>query len=95
MPKPATTAGRGYGHRHQQLRAQWAPKVEAGLVNCGRPTCGQPILPGQAWQLGHDDHDRSRYNGPEHRYCNESAGGRAGAAVTNGRRQALRHSRAW
>jgi hypothetical protein len=28
------------------------------------------ILPGQDWDLGHDDYDRSRYTGPEHRRCN-------------------------
>lgn len=92
MAKPGGTTARGYGHEHQQLRERWRPKVEAGLVGC--PRCHKPILQDQPWQLGHTD-DRTGYNGPEHRYCNEAAGGRNGAAVTNGQRSALRHSRAW
>jgi hypothetical protein len=93
MPSKGTTHQRGYGIAHQKLRAQWEPKVRAGAVDCAR--CRRPILPGQAWQLGHHDQDRGRYNGPEHARCNLQAGGRAGAAVTNGQRAALRHSRNW
>ena len=94
MPKPGSTTARGYGHAHQQERQRWAPKVDAGLVDCARPECRKPILPGQAWQLGHTD-DRTAWSGPEHSYCNLAAGGRNGAAVTNGKRAALRHSRQW
>jgi hypothetical protein len=65
MPKPGGTAARGYGAKHQAERKRWTPRVKAGLVNCWR--CGRPILPGQPWDLGHDDHDRSVYRGPEHR----------------------------
>jgi hypothetical protein len=88
----ASATARGYGYTHQKLRAQWEPKVATGNLTC--PRCTKPILPGQPWQLGHTD-DRTGYNGPEHARCNLSAGGRAGAAVTNGQRAALRHSRAW
>src|SRR5215207_10927405 len=28
-----------------------------------------PITPDEPWDLGHVDHDRSRYAGPEHRKC--------------------------
>ncbi|MEV1321969.1 hypothetical protein AB0J14_38475 [Micromonospora arborensis] len=91
MAKAKTTA-RGYGHQHQQLREQWRPKVEAGLVDCAR--CEQPIQPSDPWDLGHND-DRTAYTGPECRTCNRAAGGRHGAAVTNGKRAELRHSRRW
>ncbi len=74
--KPANMAGlttqRGYGTRHQHLRKRLALEVERGAVACAR--CGRLIVPGTPWDLGHDDHDRSVYTGPEHRSCNRAAG---------------------
>ncbi|WP_082921109.1 hypothetical protein [Rhodococcus sp. HS-D2] len=70
-----TTAQRGYGSAHQHTRKAWRPAVEAGRVRCAR--CRRPIRPGQAWDLGHDDRDRSRYRGPEHVACNRATAGRA------------------
>ena len=72
---------RGYGNHHQQLRKRLTPLVASGAVRCAR--CGKPIVPGEPWDLGHDDHDRSRYSGPEHARCNRA---------TSSRR---RHSRKW
>lgn len=70
---------RGYDTAYDQARKRWAPKVAACTVHCHAPTClmtsGRLILPGQAWQLGHDD-DRN-IRGPEHALCNLSAGGKA------------------
>ncbi|MEU6208194.1 hypothetical protein ABZ814_31995 [Micromonospora musae] len=68
------TTQRGYGWDHQQKRAQWKPRVAAGLVDCWR--CGERIPPGTPWDLGHDDHDRRFYRGPEHRACNRATSGR-------------------
>jgi hypothetical protein len=65
---PTGRTARGYGYTHQQLRVDWAKKVEAGQVCCAR--CGFWIAPGSEWHLGHDDWDRSKYNGPEHARCN-------------------------
>ena len=62
---------RYWNSRHRGLRAQLVPFVEAGLARCAR--CGEPIEPGSRWHLGHDDLDPSRYNGPEHAWCNERA----------------------
>lgn len=73
-PRPGTTTERGYGPDHRQLRATWAPRVARGTVRCWR--CGEPIHRGEPWDLGHDDHNRHRYRGPEHATCNRSAGGR-------------------
>ncbi len=64
----AKTRRRGYGGRHQALRRALAPMVSAGLATCAR--CGERIIPGEPWDLGHDDFDRSRYSGPEHASCN-------------------------
>lgn len=69
-PNLAPTATRGYGAQHQRLREEWKPKVEAGGVNCAYEPCGKPIRPGEPWHLGHDDNDRTKYKGPEHRACN-------------------------
>lgn len=85
MPKPASTTARGYGWQHQKLRQQWAPLVAAGAVTC--PRCGHLIPPDTPWDLGHHDHDRSRYTGPEHTTCNRTAGARHGARITNARRR--------
>ena len=74
QPKASTT-DRGYGREHQNLRAQWTPKVDALEVDCWR--CGQLIVPdyslrGDGWDLGHHDHDRAQYRGPEHIGCNRA-----------------------
>ena len=61
---------RGYDKPHRALRAELAPLVAAGGVRCAY--CGEPIAPGEPWDLGHVDGDRSRYSGPEHRHCNRA-----------------------
>lgn len=73
MPR-ATTTERGYGASHQAERRRWAAVVATGHCLCWR--CGRPIRSGEPWDLGHDDHDRSVYRGPEHRSENRAAGGR-------------------
>jgi hypothetical protein len=74
-----TRQQRGYNWQHDTLRAQWKPRVEAGLVDCQNPACLMPtrrILLGQDWDLGHTP-DRTKWTGPEHAKCNRSAGGKA------------------
>jgi hypothetical protein len=70
-----TRQERGYGWAHMALRRRWDREVQLGGVMCAR--CGRPIAPGEPWDLGHDDEDRSRYNGPEHRACNRATAGRS------------------
>jgi hypothetical protein len=79
----STPYPRRYDASHFRLRRQLSPLVAAGGVRCAR--CGFLIQPGEPWDLGHVDGDRSRYAGPEHRACNRA---------TNGR-QTLRRSRQW
>lgn len=69
-----TRQQRQYNAAHDQLRKQWAVKVRAGGVNCAR--CGEPIAPDEPFDLGHDDHDRSIWVGPEHQRCNRATKGR-------------------
>jgi hypothetical protein len=66
----AKTVARGYGPAHKALRRRWAAEVARGDVYCAR--CGRLIFPGEPFDLGHDDFDRSRYNGPEHVRCNRA-----------------------
>jgi hypothetical protein len=69
-----TRTNRGYGPDHQRLRATWQARIDAGEhITCWR--CGT-TLTGRTWHLGHDDHDRATYRGPECAPCNLSAAGR-------------------
>jgi hypothetical protein len=82
--KRGGTTARGYGKTHQQRRDHWKLHVATGTVRCGRGSncrhaelidgqlIGGLIQPDDAWDLGHDDHDRSRYIGPEHADCNRA-----------------------
>jgi hypothetical protein len=76
MSKGKTWA-KGYDTTHKLLRKQWAPLVATGEVRCWR--CREFIAPGEPWDLGHDDHDRTLYRGPECRKCNRSTAARNGA----------------
>ena len=69
---------RGYDSAHRRLRAAWQALIDRGeVVHCAR--CGA-LITGTSWQLGHDDNDRTKYNGPECASCNASAGGAQGHA---------------
>jgi hypothetical protein len=76
-----------YDNAHVRLRAQWAPRVAAGVVKCWR--CDELIASGATWDLGHDDEDRAFYRGPEHRKCNRATSTRKAFE------QGYDHSRDW
>lgn len=59
-----------HGHAHRKARGRVAPLVASGNATCAR--CGLPIVPGEPWDLDHDDFDKSRYLGPSHRRCNRA-----------------------
>lgn len=69
-----SAAEAGYGREHQRLRRRLKVVMDATGAACVR--CGQWIAPGEPWDLGHDDFDRSVYRGPEHRRCNRATAGR-------------------
>ncbi|MCV7127014.1 hypothetical protein [Mycolicibacterium vanbaalenii] len=81
MPTHGTTDARGYGSRHKRLRKQLEPIVTSGQAICWR--CAERILPGQSWDLGHDDDDRNApYRGPEHALKADcAAGGNRSAGI--------------
>jgi excisionase family DNA binding protein len=68
-----STTARGYGGAHRALRKRLAPFVASGQTRCAR--CGEIILPGTPFDLGHVDGDRTRYHGLEHAACNRGAAG--------------------
>jgi hypothetical protein len=84
MANPAgKTAARGYNWAHQKLRAEYKQRMTNGeQFDCWR--CGLWVNPAMPWDLGHDDHDRSVYRGPEHRGRECPAGGNR---ATTGRRR--------
>ena len=86
--KTKSREARGYGPAHRLRRRMLAPRVEAGHEYCAR--CCERILPGEPWDLGHDDYDRRLYLGPEHRRCNRSAAGRKSIEL-----QRCKTSREW
>jgi hypothetical protein len=61
------------------------------MVRCAR--CQQIIAPAERWELDHAV-GKQGYLGPSHFRCNRSAGGKIGAAITNGGKQRL-VSRIW
>ena len=85
----ARTSDRGYGNKHQKLRAKLLPTAYG--QPCTR--CGQPMLPGQALHFDHTD-DRTGYLGFAHAACNRKAGARKGAQVANGNSNGVTR-RAW
>lgn len=64
-----SAAERGYGPAHTAKR-RWYKRnvVDKGNGYCWR--CGIWLDPNEPWDLGHDDHDRTIYRGPECRPCN-------------------------
>jgi hypothetical protein len=89
-----TTRVRGYDRMYEIERERAKPEVEAGRVACAR--CGLPIRPGQKWDLGHDDLDRSVIRGPEHRFSADCpAGGNRATSRHRKEREVQLVSRAW
>jgi hypothetical protein len=59
-----------YGSRHQRGRAALVPIVAGGDVPCSR--CGERILPGEKWDLDHEDGSNHLYRGASHASCNRA-----------------------
>ena len=95
MPRKGTTSERGYGSDHRKERARWVRIQQEGgehqqvrgLLLCRADPCRMPsqwIGPGEAWDLGHDEH--GRWRGPEHDSCNRSEGAARGNRMRGPRR---------
>lgn len=91
--RPKAAGARKWGGSDsRRAREHCRQLLKAGPVACQR--CGNPITaedPESSWHAGHlEDHatggnDKDMQNfQPEHTRCNTSAGGRLGAAITNG-----------
>lgn len=75
-----TPAQRGYDAAHDALRRDYQRRMDQGeTFTCWR--CSKPIDL-TSWHLGHDDHDRSKYRGPECVGCNTATSGRAATPCT-------------
>jgi hypothetical protein len=69
-----TTASRGYGREHRQLRVFMLAGYRPGITCCVR--CGKPISdPPRLVHLDHTD-DRAGYLGLSHARCNIGASNR-------------------
>lgn len=68
LPK-ASTSARGYGSRHQRLRAQLLPLAYGQDCHL----CGSVMLPDQELHLDHTP-DRTSYRGFAHAWCNSRDG---------------------
>ncbi len=90
MPRRGTTTERGYGSDHQAERQRWVDiqreggedEYGHGALECRAVRCLMPtrwIMPGEAWDLGHDE--QRQWRGPEHESCNRSEGGARGARM--------------
>ena len=87
------TNDRGCGRQHQLLREAYKQRMARGeQFTCWR--CGGWVDPAQPWDLGHDDHDRSVYRGPEHRGRECTAVG-GGNRATAGRKRGPSQIRRW
>jgi len=75
-----TTTSRGYGSAHQRERRRWKLIVDRGEAWCWR--CQEWLDPAQPWDLGHDDHDRNVYRGPECIKCNRATRARRQPSVS-------------
>lgn len=80
-----TRQQRGYDAAHDRLRASWQARLDAGeTVHCWRClTRGvHTRIDPTNWHLGHDDHDRNVYAGPECPPCNLATASRRTPHVT-------------
>lgn len=89
------TKGREDSGPRKKARVWLAAQLKAtGGMPCGR--CGRLVTPEMKWHAGHIDPHRDGGSGAlhnfqvEHAHCNTSEGGKAGAAITHGKRASTR-----
>lgn len=78
--------GRWSGDLVRAARAKWRPRLPQPCCRCGKPVLADPET---GWQVDHWPVPREaggKDTWPAHARCNEAAGGRRGAQITNSRR---------
>lgn len=79
-----------------KLREKIAAQLPLPCIDCGRA-----VTADQSWQVGHrtpasmGGRPTVENTGPTHTSCNRKAGGKLGAAKTNGTRRESNGLRAW
>ena len=83
------TKNRWAGRPVTQARASWLRRLPVQCCRCGKPVVHDPGKKQGGWQVDHWPVPRElggTATWPAHTFCNLSAGGKRGAAITNSRR---------
>ena len=78
------------GSEVRAARAYWSARMPWPCCRCGRLIVPDPAARHSGWQVDHWPIPREAggtETQPAHARCNESAGGKRGAQITNGRRR--------
>jgi hypothetical protein len=66
------------GAKYRGAHRRLSERMRALALGSPCVRCGQPLLPGQSFDLDHDDDNPRRYRGVAHSSCNRSAGATKG-----------------
>lgn len=80
-----------HGSAVRKARAHWATRLPVACCRCGQPVIPDPTKPHDGWQVDHYPIPRElggTDTWPAHATCNQEAGARRGAQITNARRAA-------
>ena len=87
------------GAQVRAARAQWTPRLPQPCCRCGKPVIASQRWQVDHWPIGRAEASRlgipleSLATWPAHGHCNESEGGKTGAAMTNARRRVTKSAK--